>query len=487
MKILLVQPPYKIYKHEPKGCQPPLGLAYIAAVLEKDYEMGILDCVVEGYDHESPAENDMIVYGLPQDEIKKRIEDFNPDIVGVSCLFSTQSKNMHAITSTVKSISDGIKVVVGGAHASACPDQVMKDKNVDYVIIGEGELSFQDLCASISSEDDSCKNIDGIAFRSDDKTVINPKSGFIDDLDSLPLPARHLLPMEKYFEINSPHGTVTKYNRSTPVITSRGCPMKCIFCSIHTVWGRKFRARSAIKVFEELKMLKEEYGIREVQFEDDNLTLNKRRAKEIFRLMIDGGLDIIWTTPNGLAAYTIDEELVALMKESGCQRACLAIESGDQDTLDNIVNKPVKLHKMPETISYFRKYGIAPDAFFVVGFPGETKEKIKKTFKYARSLDLENINFFVATPYPGTELDSICRTNNYIDADFDIEKARVGEAHISTPDFSSEELHNMIRKENLLIRLRLIKNPKVFYERIIKRFIKDPRFVLNYLKNKVLK
>lgn len=482
----MIQPPYTIYKHEPKGCQPPLGLAYIAAAVEPYHDIKILDCSAEGYNIEEPHDNKMLTYGLSSQEIFKKIKDYQPDVVGISCLFSTQAVNMHRVASVTKSVSTSIKVVVGGSHPSSTINQTMQDPNIDFVVIGEGEAAFLSLCNALRNNGDGYREIDGFAYRAgNNEIVVNPKNSYIEDLDSLPFPSRHLLPMDKYFEINSPHGTATRLSPNTQLISSRGCPMKCTFCSIHTVWGRSFRYRSPANVVKELKHLKEVYGMREIQFEDDNLTYDMTRAKELFRLMIKEDLDILWTTPNGIAVYKVDEELVVLMKKSGCYRVCIGVESGDQDTLQRIIHKPVNLKKVPEIVKLFKKNNIIVDAFFIVGFPGETKEKIRNTFKYARSLDVENVYFFIATPYPGTELCDICRDNNYISDDYDFKKARVSQSSISTPDFTSNDLLKWVNKENVKIRLRMIKKPKVFYERVFKRFFKDPRFAWHYIKEKL--
>ncbi|MDP2212196.1 MAG: radical SAM protein [Candidatus Aquicultor sp.] len=215
--------------------------------------------------------------------------------------------------------------------------------------------------------------------------------------------------MDTYFTINRPHGTTSVRTPNTSIITSRGCPAKCIFCSIHSVWGRKFRARSPESVLEEIRHLRDDYGIQELQFEDDNLTFDATRAKSIFQGMIDLKFDILWTTPNGVAAYALDDETLELMKKSGCYRICLAIESGNKEVLNKIIRKPLRLPIVKPLIAKVKDLGIAVDAFFVVGFPGETREQMADTFKFANGIGAENVNFFIATPYPGTKLYDVCR------------------------------------------------------------------------------
>lgn len=488
-KILLIQPPYTIHKAEPKGCQPPLGLAYIAAVLEQNgFDVKILDSIVEGFGIEvdESKENDLIRYGLEFDDIEKIISGYAPDIVGISCLFSTQHNNAITVAKLVKNVLENCVVIMGGAHPSVAYRTVLESDFVDFVIIGEGEFSAVKLIDSLKEGKD-LSNIDGLAYKENGDLKVNPKTKFIHSLDEIPFPARHLLPMDKYFRINRPHGTASRFTPNTSIITSRGCPANCIFCSIHSVWGKPFRARSPQNVIDEMFQLKEKYGIKELQFEDDNLTFDKKRAKQIFEMMYRENLDIAWTTPNGIAAYAIDDELVSLIKKSGGYRVCLAVESGDEYVLHKIIKKPLKLEKIKPLVSKFKQAGVAVDGFFVVGFPGETKEQMKRTFKFASTVGFDNVNFFIATPYPGTELYETCKESNFLPNDFSYARLKVGNANISTSEFSAKELESLVARESFKFRLNQLKNPIIFYHRVIKRLFIDPRFFISYLKRLLLR
>ncbi len=482
-KILLVQPPYTIHKADPKGCQPPLGLAYIAAVLEEsEFDVEILDAIVEGFDQEERIEKDFIRYGLSFDDIKKKVQAYSPDLIGISCLFSSQQDNALGIARVLKEAFPTTTIVMGGAHPSAAYEDILRNDFVDYVIIGEGDYSFRDLIYALN-RDSSLTNIDGLAYRKNGAGVTAQlKERYIEDLDKLPFPARHLLPMDKYFAVNRPHGTMSKMSPNTSIVTSRGCPAKCIFCSIHTVWGRKFRARSPENIMDEIKSLVSEYGIKELHFEDDNLTFDKKRAKRFFTMLSQQSFKLLWTTPNGIAAYSIDDELIDLMKKSGCYRVCLAVESGDEYVLQKIIRKPLKLKTIKPITERFRKAGISVDAFFVLGFPGETRDKMKKTFKFASEVRFDNVNFSIATPYPGTELYRVCKQENYLANDFSFEKLKVSNANISTPEFTENELERLVAIETFKFRLKQLRSPSIFYERVVKRFFVDPRFFVNYLK-----
>lgn len=477
-KILLIQPPYDILKIEPKTAQPPLGLAYLAGVLERDYDVKILDTIAEGFENEQTIDRDFKRYGLDFDDIKKEIEKFGPDVLGVSCLFSTQAENSHRVILLAKEVNPDIITIFGGAHGSALPGLVMEDGNVDFVVIGEGEDTVNKLLRKLERGSDF-SGMDGIAYRENGSVRILPKASYIQNLDRLPFPARHLLPMERYFGINTPMGTTARRLPNTCLSTSRGCPANCIFCSIHTVWGRKYRARGAENVINEIEFLIEKYRIRELQFYDDNLTFDRERAIRIFNGMIERKFDLLWTTPNGVAIWALDEELLMKMKESGCYKISLGIESADDYVLHSIIQKPLDLRKVEPIINFCRKLGMGIDTFFVVGFPGETKEQIRKTLDFARKLRADNLNITIATPHPGTRLYEICQREKYLGPNFNFRVIRSRRGQISTPEFTPEEVEKMVSRVNFISRLELFfRNPPTFYERVVRRLFKDPRFFI---------
>jgi len=272
MKILLIQPPLKLFRFEIPSVVPPLGLAYIAAVLEQEHDVAILDAVVEGRQHSC---GDMVHLGLTFDEIYREIKKQSPDIVGIGCLFSSQYEAAMRIAEIAK--KHNTKVIIGGSHPSSQPEETMQDKNIDFIVLGEGEETSKQLINAIKNGK-SLEKIDGIAYRKHGKIKVNPRKTWIKNLDSLPLPARHLLNMKKYFASKTSHGPELMRTPYTSMITSRGCPFNCVFCSIHTIWGRAWRPRKPEKVVDEIEFLINEYGIREVHFEDDNISLDRKRT-----------------------------------------------------------------------------------------------------------------------------------------------------------------------------------------------------------------
>ena len=212
-RLLLVQPPYTIFRDEAKGCQSPLGLGYLAAVMEPLLDVRVLDAVAEGYATEIGT-GESFTYGLTDDEISAELSSYQPHMVGVSCLFSTQWRNAHRVCRLAKEVNPDVVTVMGGAHPSATLSQTLADPNVDYVVVGEGEAALPALVNALRAGRPPV-DIEGIAYRDGERVAVTPRQHYIDDLDALPFPARHLLPMEKYFAINRPHGTVARRSPNT--------------------------------------------------------------------------------------------------------------------------------------------------------------------------------------------------------------------------------------------------------------------------------
>jgi len=401
-KILLINPPLTgslvagIYT-----VKVPLGLAYIASYLEKQgYTLKILDCMAY-YEEIEKREDGKYRVGLSEKEIIKKIESVNPDVVGVSCSFSIYEKDSIKIAELVKKHSKAL-VVFGGAHSSANPNSILKNKCVDMVVRGEGEIVFSNIVKNFADKKKRNSIPGTIIRKSNGKIKTNKPAGYIKNLDEIPFPARHLLPMEKY--LKHPQNSIANMRGpTTEIITSRGCPFNCIFCSIHTIWGRIWRARSAKNVVDELEQLYKKYGIKEFRFFDDNMTWDKKRIIEICDEIIKRKLNIKWDTPNGVAIATLNEEVLRKMKQAGYYKIIMGIESGSEKTL-KFMRKPVSLKHAKKIIDICNKIGIWTWSTFVIGFPDETREDIEKTINFAKKSGLNFVTFYVAQPYPGTEM-----------------------------------------------------------------------------------
>lgn len=407
MRILLIYPPItarKKYMASP-GISPPLGLAYLAAYLREygRHEVCILDCLAEGINCLEET-HDTIRYGLSSLQILKVLENFQPEVVGVSVMFTALALDAHAVARLVKTWNPQVKIVFGGAHASAVPDWVLRDKNVDVVVIGEGEETFLELIDCFEKQL-NIERVLGIAYRSKNECIsLTDARPYIQNLDSLPFPARDLLPMDVYFTMDAK--VKDSYVMRTPVtcmVTSRGCPGRCIFCSIHSIWGHKWRPRSAKNVVDEVEFLVREYGIREIHFNDDNISASKGRMHELCNELIKRKLDIKWTTPNGIAVWTLDRPLLEKMKQSGCYRLTYGIESGCPETL-RFIRKKLDLVKASEVLKICSDIGIWTFATYIIGFPYERPEDIKESIEYAIASECDLNGFIILMPFPGTEI-----------------------------------------------------------------------------------
>lgn len=398
------------------GLVPPLGLASLAAVLlDAGFEVEVLDALAGGTGSwEKDQYDSQIRYGLSDAAIMWEIEQFNPDMVGVTCPFSARHWDTLNVCRIAKVVDPEIVTVVGGPHPTAIPGKVLEDHNIDYVVLGEGENTLRELIWRLNGKGNLAE-VDGLAYRTGNKhwrMSITPRSRFIMDLDRLPIPARHLLPMDKYINSDSPHCGY-RYKPYTAISTSRGCPNKCTYCVIRQLWGLRIRYRSAENVLAEIDHLIAEYGIRELHFEDDNLTANHARTMRLLQGIIDRSYNLALAAPSGLAVGTLTPHTLWAMRDAGFYTVSVAIESGVPRVL-KLMRKPVDLDKAKAVVADARALGMYVRAFFMLGYPGETKEDMQRTIDFAASLDVDWAHFFITTPIPGSELEALCREKGYL-------------------------------------------------------------------------
>lgn len=369
-KVILCRPNYKTHL-----ITPPLGLGYISSYLEsKGYATEIIDG---------------LNLALSNEDIVERCA--GADIIGISCM----SAYFSEVTDLARKLKDkGFKVVIGGPHASALPELTLQETDADYVIAGEGEVSFAELLEKGETSD----SLSGVIGRSDKNLK---KSELIKDLDSLPFPDWQKMKPQKYRK--APHGGLIKNFPVAPVITSRGCPFTCTFCASPSLWERKIRFRSPENVVNELQYLITDFGIREIHFEDDNLTLKREHIESICRLILRKRIKISWATPNGVRADTLDIDMLRLMKESGCYYLAFGIESGNQDILNQIKKKET-LSTIEKAVKQAKALGFLTQGFFIFGLPGETEQTIINTIEFAKKIPLDRAQFLILDVLPGSEL-----------------------------------------------------------------------------------
>ncbi|MFZ5564960.1 MAG: B12-binding domain-containing radical SAM protein [Thermodesulfobacteriota bacterium] len=485
-RVMLIFPPFFDVKHvfDPMVC-PPLGIASLAAWIRDRVEVAILDCVAEAPDQRVAEGDGYERVGLSWDRILDRIRAFSPDMVGISCLFSNQFSCVRLLSERIKKeIDPEIVVVTGGTHPSFLAEQTLMQTAVDYVVLGEGELG---LAAIIDAHNGKGRidDIDGIAFRDNGTARVRPRTTWIENLDDLPLPARDLLPMEAYFKAGKPMAYHWRRRRNTPIISSRGCPFGCPFCSSYLHWGRRFRRRSPEKVLAEIEHLRDVYGVTELKWQDDNLTADRGRAMAIFSGMIERGLSMPWNTPNGIALWTIDDELMGLMKKSGCYQITLAVESGDPDTFAAYVKKPFPLDKARQVARLARKHGISTVAYFIIGFPGETLAQVNNSMRFGLDLGVDYLVPFVFNPLPGSDLWRVCVEQGRITEDYAYEKGNhYHQSRLNMAAFDAGELALIQRRTYLRNLARMpLRNPREFVAWYGRQLLFQPDFLALFAAN----
>ncbi len=442
MNVLLIKPPHREIYRDFKSVAteyPPLGLAYIAAVLEKNgFAVKITDMPVEG---------------ITEEQLASILKEFKPSIVGITATTPTIGYSARLAAFCKKELPD-VLVVVGGPHATAVPEQVASDKNVDIVVRGEGEYSFLEIAEAVKGGKE-LSGIKGISYKDGKNAVHNGPRPLIENLDELPLPARHLLPMKKYFYVDA------KAWPMTTIFTSRGCPGMCLYCSAHLTFGRGFRARSAKNVVDEVEQLVKE-GFREIHFLDDTFTLDRKRAVEICDEIKRRGLKFIWCCPNGVRVNAVDAELLKKMKDAGCYSLAFGFESGNQQVLNN-VKKGITLEQSRNAIRMAKAAGIETWGFFMMGLPGETEQTVRDTIDFAKELDPDIAKFHITIPLPGTEL-------------FELWKK---EGVIKTEDWDKYGIHASEVAEISSISSNKLKD---LNKRAYKEFYMRPKFFFNYIR-----
>ena len=380
MKILLFNPyfsfdntAYVFYR-----ASIPSQLLYLSGYLKKFgidskiYELGVFDeknCI---------KIDNKIRCGISDLDICYILSKECPDIVGISTSYTVFHQDYIDLIKLVKTFNRNIKVVVGGNHASVFPNEMLS-AGADQVVVGEGEQALFDIIhgekAKIVKRD--FKNLDDIPFP---------------DYDSIDL--------KKYLSVANP------FIMRTPVIgivTSRGCPHNCVYCTANGVWQRKWRARSPENVVAEMKWLVKDYGIREFHIMDDNVSVSRDRLVKICELIIKEKLNIKWATPNGIAHWTLDKELLGLMKKSGCYRITLGIESGDPETR-KFIGKQFPLEQAKEVVKEANRLGMWTMATNIIGFPYEKSHQIRNTIDFAKDCGVDFATFFLLLPHPSSEV-----------------------------------------------------------------------------------
>lgn len=379
MKILMINPPVDVKE---ETFVIPLGLGYIASVLKNHHDVTVIDLRTQpNYDFINASRE--------------------ADVVAISATILS-AKSCGKILSIVKEVNPNVVTVVGGPYATADPEKAMINENIDVVVLGEGENTAVELFQTLENNDE-LSNVKGIGFRRNKEVYFTPPREPINDLDNIPFPAFELFPLEKYSGYNP---ALTNAGKTGSIITSRGCPFRCIYCFQKT-FGNRWRARSPENVVEEWAYQVENLKIKKMTIIDDCFNLNVERAIKICTEIIKRKLNIPWSAPQGMRADRLPLKLLDIMKDSGCFRIGIGVENSDQEYLNKVVKKNLDLSKVKIAVKYCKEIGIETLAFFILGLPQETKETMQRTIEFAKELDADFAMFQIANPFPGTELFNI--------------------------------------------------------------------------------
>lgn len=399
---------------------PQTNLAYMAAMLGKNANVKIIDCIAEN---------------MKWPELLEIIKKEKPEYI-ISHVITSTSKNDLKLFKEVKKINSDIRTITMGPHVTALTkDTLNENPDLDFILLHEPEITFKELIETTEKKENNFDEIKGLAFRENNDVKINKKREYIENLNELPIPRHDLLPLNKY---------VFPFMASsfTFVIPSRGCPYPCTFCRQPIMWDKKFRSRSPKSIIQELKFLKQ-LGLKEFIFQSDTFTIDKKIVNELCQKMIDEKLNFRWSCNSRID--TVDRQTLEIMKKAGCWMIAYGIESGSQEILDKS-KKEITLEQIREIINLTDSVGIKIYGYFIIGLIGETKETINQTINLAKKLPITFAIFHTASPYPQTELYNELKEKGWLTSEKweDIDQGT--STPISYPQLSADEINKGIIK-----------------------------------------
>lgn len=460
MKILLIQPPVQDFYQTSIRTQP-IGLAYLASSLKSHgYETNILDCQIGNkkpipippelsylrgfypFDDRGPFKlyTGYYHFGMGWKEVEEKIKDSKADVFGISSSFTPYHGEALGIARIIKEWDPKKVVVMGGAHVSCDPVSALQNPYVDYAVLGEGEVRFPSLLEKIEKKGKrSIKDIDGIGYWENGEIKIKPLQTYIRNLDSLPFPERERLDLERYR---------IKKKRSTMIITSRGCPHGCAYCSAPLVMGSSFRTRSPNAILQEMVECRRRYGIENFDIEDDNFTFDQERAKKLMSLVIEnfGEEKLHLSAMNGVSFASLDEELLKLMKRSGFKTINLSLVSVNPFTKKKM-RRPEGMIGFDMILKETERVGLHVIAYVILGMPGQTIEEMVGTLIYLMGKRVL-IGPSVYYPTPGTPLFERCRQEGILPSLFS--QWRSSAFPIETKEFNRLDLLTLFRLARLV-------------------------------------
>ncbi len=403
------------HKRKDKYIEYPIYLSYTVAVLEEaGFEPSFIDAIMDELD--IPA-------------FVQRVKEINPALLVMECSTPSIRYDLQSATEVKRALPD-IKVALIGSHSTFFHREILEENpDVDAIVRGEFEVTTRELARAIS-EGRPWSTVEGLSYRVDGQVTVNADRPLVSDMDSLPFPARHIVKTNGY------RAAIYSGDKCTAMVSSRGCPHQCTFCVWpNTLYGHRFRARSAENVVDEMEQVEKVHGIDEIYFDDDTFTIDRKRVLDICRLIKERDLHLSWIVQ--ARVDTVDREVLLAMKEAGCHYILFGIESGSPEMLARM-KKRITLDKAREAIRLCNELGIKTQAFFLFGTPGETPESIQQSIDFAKQLGASTVQFAVAIPQPGSPLYEECVENGWLIYE-DWEDFASCQAMIETPLLSREQ------------------------------------------------
>ena len=364
----------------------PAILCLLGRMVENDVDVKIVDAQF---------------YDMSMEDFIAEIEDFGADYVGISMLTSEYQEILHLAAKEIKALNSDIVVIAGGVHVTIEYAKVMEDPNIDFAVRGEGEYVLPALLRHLQGANEFPS--EGLVYRENGRLIAQPQA-WVKQMSDLPMPNYDLVKMEDYVSVGARYGPLRPPEfPHVRMIVTRGCPVGCSFCQVESISGKKVRSPTPEQVADELLYLKERYGIKSVVFDDDNMVIKKKFFKAMLRQFIKKKLGLKFII-GAFAIFALDDEMLDLMAEAGCVGINVAIESGNQRVMDDVVMKPLKLTTVPDQIAKVRAKGLFVIANFIIGFPGESWEEIRETVRFAETCGADYVKLFIAVPLKGTKM-----------------------------------------------------------------------------------
>ncbi|MBK9385518.1 MAG: B12-binding domain-containing radical SAM protein [Planctomycetes bacterium] len=409
MKIQLIHPPVYLNVHAMTALRPsmPLGLAYIAAIMERaGHQVSVVDAVALAPERVVP-DGKVHRLGLDPEDIVKRI-DADTDLIGITNMWSFSWPLVRKILHLLKEAHPTKPILAGGEHFTGLPELSFQQSPVDYIVMGEGEETCEEFLEAFehgqTKDGKSLEEIPGLAFRRGDEIVKNPRRERIKSVDSLPWPAWHLIDIDIYDEKSLVTGL--HKGKTLPILATRGCPYQCSYCSSPTMWTTRWYPRNPIDVVDEIAHYKQTYGATNFPFQDLTAIIKKDWIVQFCNEIIDRKLDIVWQFPSGTRCEVIDDEVAELLYRSGGRHLAFAPESGSEVTRE-LIKKRMKTESLLNAVEASVRHKLNVTAFFVIGFPHDKKEHIRDTVRLARKLAVKGIDDIAIGfyfPIPNTQI-----------------------------------------------------------------------------------